>query len=89
MLASPMSATSLLGCRHGPRPLHDATNRPAPASKGHEADELPGHGQGAPPAIASDGHVPRLRDVLRDRDRSVPGLWQQHLGLSGSLSLET
>ena len=38
-------------------------------------------------AIGPLGTVPRLRDVLRDRHRSVSGLWQRYVGIGGALSL--
>ena len=63
-----------------------ATNGPSEASKRHASHEGRGHGQDSAPAAASDSVVPRLRNVLPDRHRSVSDLWQRNVGTSGSFS---
>src|ERR1043166_3462568 len=63
------------------------TNGPPQASECHESHERPGYGQDVPPTALSHGTVSRLRDMLRDRQGSVPGLRQPDVGVSGSGSL--
>ena len=64
-----------------------ATNGQFEASEWHESHARREDGQGVAPAAASDGTVPRLRDARPDRHRSVSGLRQRDVDISGSPSL--